>query len=181
MKIYNGNNVDLWVIQQPGHSPIKMTANELGTTKWETSTFSITPSNIPNGTTWWVRMIQSVQQQALVSFPLEEFDTLRDEILAKKGNQTFYLGNKSSSTKIAEIFNERGDNQKLKTTRPQYGLLLKTYNSDLYQNWINTEWIDGAGGINEISAVDVSEGKLSMDALNLAQKVYNMLRVRNIS
>ena len=27
----------------------------------------------------------------------------------------------------------------------------------------------------EISAVDVSSGKLSMDALNLSQKVYNML------
>ena len=30
-------------------------------------------------------------------------------------------------------------------------------------------------GINEASAVDVSDGKLSMDALNLSQKVYNFL------
>ena len=43
------------------------------------------------------------------------------------------------------------------------------------QNWVNTEWIDGVTGINEISAVDVTDGKLTMDALNLAQKVYNML------
>ena len=57
----------------------------------------------------------------------------------------------------------------------RYGLALKTYNSDLYQNWINTEWIEGVNGINEISAVDVSSGQLSMDSLNLAQKVYNML------
>ena len=73
------------------------------------------------------------------------------------------------------MFGERGINNKLKSTRPQYGLLLRTYNSDLYQNWINTEWIEGANGINEISSVDVTDGKLSMDALNLAQKVYNML------
>ena len=58
---------------------------------------------------------------------------------------------------------------------PKYGLCLKTYNSDLFQNWINTEWIEGVQGVNEISAVDVSNGKLSMDALNLSQKVYNML------
>ena len=45
----------------------------------------------------------------------------------------------------------------------------------ILQNWVNTEWIEGTTGINEISAVDVSEGKLTMDALNLAQKVYNML------
>ena len=61
------------------------------------------------------------------------------------------------------------------STDPQYGLCLKTYNSDLLQNWVNTEWIDGVNGINEISAVDVSNGQLTMDALNLAQKVYNML------
>ena len=34
-------------------------------------------------------------------------------------------------------------NNKLNTSDPQYGLCLKTYNSDLYQNWINTEWIEG--------------------------------------
>ena len=64
---------------------------------------------------------------------------------------------------------------KLYSTIPQFGLCLKTYNSDLYQNWINTEWIDGVDGINEASAVDVSDGTLSMDALNLSQKVYNFL------
>lgn len=173
--IYNISNVTLWVTQQIGHSPVKMTVSEIGQGVLEENKFAIITHNIPENSSWWIRMIQSTQQQALVPFPLEEFDTLRDEILAKKGNQTFYLGDGSSSTQIAQIFNERGDNQKLKTTRPQYGLLLKTYNSDLYQNWINTEWIDGTNGINEITAVDVSDGTLSMDALNLQQKVYNML------
>lgn len=175
LSIYNNSNVTLWVTQQIGHSPVKMTADEIGTTSTDNQKFIIQNLKIPTGNTWWIRTIQSTQQQALVPFPLDEFDTLRDEILAKKGNQTFYLGDGKSSTQIANVFNERGDNQKLKTTRPQYGLLLKTYNSDLYQNWINTEWIDGANGINEITAVDVSDGTLSMDALNLQQKVYNML------
>ena len=175
LTIYDNSNMTLWVTQQIGHSPVKMTPNEIGKISRNNQKVTITNLKIPTEKTWWIRTIQSTQQQALVPFPLEEFDTLRDEILAKKGNQTFYLGNKSSSTKIAEIFNERGNNQKLKTTRPQYGLLLKTYNSDLYQNWINTEWIDGTSGINEITAVDVSNGTLSMDALNLQQKVYNML------
>lgn len=175
LKIYSKTNIKLWVTQRIGHSPTQMTVDELGTGTWGDNVFRIYTTKIPSGNTYWIRSIRSTQQQALVPFPLEEFDTLRDEILAKKGNQTFYLGNGSSSTQIAQIFNERGDNQKLKTTRPQYGLLLKTYNSDLYQNWINTEWIDGKSGINEITAVDVSDGTLSMDALNLQQKVYNML------
>ena len=60
-------------------------------------------------------------------------------------------------------------------SQSRYGLAVKTYDSDIYQNWVNTDWIDGSNGINEITAVNVADGKLTMDALNLAQKVYNML------
>ena len=58
---------------------------------------------------------------------------------------------------------------------PQVGLAIKTYQSDIFNNWINTEWIDGENGINAITAVDVSDGKLELDTLILAKKVYNML------
>ena len=57
------------------------------------------------------------------------------------------------------------------------GMLLKTYDSDIFNNWIKTDWIDGKGGITEITSIDITanEGKLTMDALSLQQKVYNML------
>ena len=57
------------------------------------------------------------------------------------------------------------------------GLVIKTYDSDIFNNWIQTDWIDGVGGITEITSIDISanDGKLTMDALNLQQKVYNML------
>lgn len=110
----------------------------------------------------------------LVAHPLEDIEKTRDLILATKGNVTLYTSN-SEMPEYIKGFTERLTNNQLKTTTPQFGLALKTYNSDLLQNWINTEWIDGITGINEISAVDVSGGSLSMDALNLAQKVYNML------
>ena len=104
-----------------------MTVNEIGQGVWEENEFVITANNVPTNSSWWIRIIQSTQQQALVSFPLEEFDDLRDEILAKRGDVAFLLGDgNNSTTKIAQIFNERGNNKKLKTTRPQYGLLLKT-------------------------------------------------------
>ena len=57
----------------------------------------------------------------------------------------------------------------------QCGLALRTYLSDRFNNWLSSEWIEGTTGINEISAVDVSDGKLTMDALILAKKVFNML------
>ena len=55
------------------------------------------------------------------------------------------------------------------------GLCLKTHQSDLFNNWVNKDWVDGDNGINAVTDVDVSDGKLNLDALNLAQKVYNML------
>lgn len=110
----------------------------------------------------------------LKTYPLEDIDTLRDNILTTKGNVVFNATG-DNSIPLLKSFAERLPTGKLNTTSVQYGLCLKTYNSDLLQNWVNTEWIDGTTGINEISAVDVSDGKLTMDALNLAQKVYNML------
>jgi hypothetical protein len=55
------------------------------------------------------------------------------------------------------------------------GIGLKTYQSDRFNNWLNTEFIDGTNGVNELSAIDVSSGILTMDTLNLQQKIYNVL------
>ena len=40
---------------------------------------------------------------------------------------------------------------------------------------MQTDWIDGDNGISEITNVDVSDGYLKIDSLNLATKVYRML------
>lgn len=134
-------------------------------------------NKLSSNNTYILKSIYSTKQTELNQWELESLDTLRDNILTTKGNATFSVTG-IDSVPVLQQFNERfGTNQTglLKTTAPQFGLALKTYNSDLYQNWINTEWIEGVNGINEISSVDVSDGSLSMDALNLAQKVYNML------
>lgn len=55
------------------------------------------------------------------------------------------------------------------------GLMVRTYLSDRFNNWLDTETIDGPGGITEITSIDTSTGSFSMDTLNLAQKLYNLL------
>lgn len=55
------------------------------------------------------------------------------------------------------------------------GLVVKTYQSDLFNNWLDTEFIDGENGISAISAVDTSAGSFTMDTLNLAEKIYDLL------
>ena len=120
--------------------------------------------------------IQSNESTALKEIALENLDTIRDKILMTAGDTVFDIGSQTASVEPFNSFTKRlTQTNKLYSTIPQFGLCLKTYNSDQFQNWINTEWIDGVDGINEASAVDVSDGTLSIDALNLSQKVYNFL------
>lgn len=132
-------------------------------------------NKISSNSTYIVSKMAQQGTTALQQIPLENLDTIRDKILLTPGDTVFDIGSRISSVAPFNTLTERFDNNKLKTSAPQFGLCLKTYNSDLYQNWINTEWIEGVDGINEASAVDVSDGTLSMDALNLSQKVYNFL------
>lgn len=115
----------------------------------------------------------------LKQYDLEVLNQIRDVILHKKGNETLILQGASldspqnGSAELKKLFDElvSSQNQKLG------GMLLKTYDSDIFNNWVKTDWIDGVGGITDITSIDITanEGKLTMDALNLQQKVYNML------
>ena len=104
----------------------------------------------------------------LLPFSLESIDLMRDKILQTPGNNTLLITESDVLPYGA-----------LKTTfaanLPQYGLCVKTYDSDIFNNWVNTDWIDGEGGISEITAVSTAGNELNLDSLNLAQKVYNML------
>ena len=152
-----------------------MTPSEIGEWAKGAEDIEITPNKIPAGSTWYIRAIYSTERTSLKSIPLENLDEIRDKILLTSGDIIFDISNTSNSVAPFTEFAKRGTNNLLNSSNEQFGLCLKTYNSDLYQNWINTEWIEGVNGINEASAVDVSDGKLSMDALNLSQKVYNFL------
>lgn len=104
----------------------------------------------------------------LIPFALENIDLMRDKILQEPGNKTLLLGEQNvdpyGALKRTFMFDY-----------PQYGLCVKTYDSDIFNNWVNTDWIDGEGGISEITAVSTAGNELNLDSLNLAQKVYNML------
>lgn len=65
----------------------------------------------------------------------------------------------------------------LNSTSIQAGLCVKTYQSDIFNNWVNTEWIDGPNGINAVTAIkiDPESNSFQLDTLNLAKKVYDML------
>nr|DAT88542.1 MAG TPA: Major capsid protein [Microviridae sp.] len=108
----------------------------------------------------------------LSTFEISEVDLIREKILQAPTNIPYNLSD--SAISLMTKFSQRTNNY-LNTTFPQFGLCVKTYQSDLFNNWINTEWIDGGNGISEITSVAVTNGSFTIDALNLAQKVYNMM------
>lgn len=107
----------------------------------------------------------------LLKQKLEAIDKTRDEILKTPGNQALSLET-STDPDVRNMFHEIRNASKNKLG----GLVLKTYDSDIFNNWVKTDWIDGENGISKVTALKPNEdGTITMDALNLQQKVYNML------
>ena len=106
------------------------------------------------------------------SYKLSSIDDMRENILA--AGKTQYV---SQDPFIVDIFKPIQTKNGIapSCSQPLVGLALKTYQSDINTNWVNTEWIDGESGINAITAIDTSGGSFTLDTLNLAKKVYTML------
>ena len=115
---------------------------------------------------------------------LSDLDQLREDILSK-GNERFEM---SDTTKLGKSINfnyiqhvlggngtKYENSTKYNRSSAQCGLLLKTYQSDIFTNWINSEWIDGENGISAITAISTEGNKFTIDQLNLSKKVYDML------
>lgn len=122
------------------------------------------------------------QKIKLTQFPLKNIDDERTSILAAPSTSTYIVSNSKmpygAATGTLDLPNyDRSETYHSSNAWfSQAGLAVKTYLSDRFNNWLNTEWIDGTtGGINAITAVDVSDGKLTMDALILQKKIFNML------
>ena len=122
------------------------------------------------------------QKIKLTPFPLKNIDDERTSILAAPSTSAYIVSNEKMPYGAATKTLDLPNHDRTKTYHSsnawfsQAGLAVKTYLSDRFNNWLNTEWIDGTtGGINAITAVDVSDGKLTMDALILQKKIFNML------
>lgn len=122
------------------------------------------------------------QKIKLTRFKLKNIDEERTKILAAPSTSAYTINNLTMPYGAATATLDLPNYDRSKTYHSsnawysQAGLAVKTYLSDRFNNWLNTEWIDGTtGGINAITAVDVTDGKLTMDALILQKKIFNML------
>lgn len=116
--------------------------------------------------------------QSYDQIELSAIDDMREKILA--AGKTAYEANDPFINNIFKTFIDENaidpsKNKIFACSNPMVGLVLKTYQSDINTNWVNTEWLDGDTGINAITAIDTSGGSFTLDTLNLAKKVYTML------
>lgn len=134
-------------------------------------------------------------EKSLHSYPLNQIDEVREDILMAGKNEWTTKGSwpyindlfqRTWGITLRNEFDNKNENfpfpgkqgyAQLNSVSTQSGLCVKTYQSDLFNNWVDTEWIDGPNGINAVTAIkiDPESNSFQLDTLNLAKKVYNML------
>lgn len=120
--------------------------------------------------------LPSVDMIGITEFDLKNIDDMREDILQYSGAGSFIIDN-TTALPYSGPMQAFGIGSSIRYAMQfsQCSLGLKTYQSDLFNNWINTEWIDGENGVSALTAIDTSGGEFTIDALNIAQKVYVML------
>lgn len=111
------------------------------------------------------------------TFPLANIDDMKRRIFQKWGfgqRLTFGKGG-AEITDLAPYTTACSTLiDKYAQLQSQEGLALKCYQSDIFNAWLNEEWINGENGVNELSRIDVSNGYLEIDALIMGRKVFDM-------
>lgn len=116
----------------------------------------------------------------LTRFPLDNIDNMTMDILADIKNPTAFIIDESTYAPYG-LPMEKYVNEGFADYSKEYsqeGLGIKTYNSDMFNNWVNSEWIDS---VNSRSAVSTAGNSFTIDALNIANKVYQLLNAIAVS
>lgn len=129
-----------------------------------------------------VNLSSGIDEVELLPFHLKNIDVLRENILAAPTSVPYIINDEGMLPYCltnSMVTTPKGYNNGANS--PMAGLCVKTYLSDKFNNWINTEWIDGVDGISAITAVDTTSGQFTIDSLVLANKVYNLLNRIGVS
>lgn len=113
-------------------------------------------------------MSSNVNTSVPTSFSLNIIDEIREYVLSVAPNAGIVLSNLNAIPFAACLTKD-------KALGVMQGLGVKTYQSDIFNNWVQTEWLTGANGVSTVTAISTASGSFTMDTLNLSQKLYNML------
>lgn len=106
-------------------------------------------------------------------FPLKNIDEMRKRLLTKWDlGEEVVLDYTETLMPYSTITQQEtfSDGDESANINPMQGLVVKCYQSDMFNNWIDTAFWNK---ISQMSRVSTASGGFSMDALNLAKKMYN--------
>lgn len=113
----------------------------------------------------------------LKQFELKNIDTMRKQLLQLWDlGEEYVIDNTEDMLPykaLVEVNDLTGDEHRYENMSysPMQGLVVKCYQSDMFNNWLQTEWVNN---ITNKSKVNVQNGSFTMDALNMAKKIYNL-------
>ena len=178
VKVYNpskGSSLTVYINNATtNYSTKKITLDKIGAnelTGYTTIQGVYIKTPVFGDSTNYQKMFNNSLGSVLSEQKLITLDKVRDEILKTPGNIALGLEG-ATDENVKKLFEE------IRIAAPNKlgGLIIKTYDSDIFNNWVKTDWIDGENGISKVTALKPDEdGTITMDALNLQQKVYNML------
>ena len=103
----------------------------------------------------------------VVMFDLNNLDLMRETVLSHSGDNALNISNLDISPYNYVAGTNSGKAFRKQT---QEGLAIKTYQSDIFNNWVRTEWVDE---INNKTAISTSGGKFTIEQLNISKKLYD--------
>lgn len=117
----------------------------------------------------------------LIRFPLSNIDKMREAILAaplgtpltinEVGGQNGMLPYNIETQHIKDSDN----NTREARSKTMCGLGVKCHLSDMFNNWIQTDWLDGENGINDLTSIDTTDGKFTINEFILDYKLFKMM------
>ena len=110
----------------------------------------------------------------VVSWELECLNKIREDLLSKGKSEYLIISEAGKGTNpIENILNYEidGDKPKMHSSYVQSGLGLKTYQNDIFTNYVSNEKYNF---INQKGKVMVTDSSFTINALNLSQKIYNL-------
>lgn len=130
----------------------------------------------------------SDSRAVLRPFPLKNIDKMREWLLQQPNNDDgadlFINGETAPTGPGQDLPYNVGDATLVQPSWPGQvgwsveltGLCPKTYLSDRFNNWLDTELIEGASGVTAMTNISVAaDSTLNLDTLNVMQKMYNLL------
>lgn len=119
-----------------------------------------------------------VQPPKLTAFPLANIDTFRDRVFLMAGNPNALDIKASQVGTVAgalapytTLLEFNGVNYRTSLQYPQEGLLVKTYQSDRYNNWLATSTVQA---VNSQTAVSTVGNAFTIASMILGTKMYEM-------